>query len=127
MNQHATVVKDFGTGRLETVHPQPLLMYRADMEGKTVSSELIKAAEHLDSSYQVVASILGISKNGNDLHLQLEWEGLPDEIDWTWEPIDQAYEDVPTLLLEFLPTPMQTKLKHEAKRRLRVSNENVFQ
>lgn len=50
----------------------------------------------------------------------MEWNGLPDEIDWTWESLSQANEDVPELLKELLTTTGNMNCKQEALRLLKL-------
>ena len=98
----------------ETVHSKRLLLYRADMDGVEIDQRLLRAAEHSESSYQDVHSLRDIrSKNGN-ISIQVEWEGLPDEFDLTWEPLQRVHEDIPTMLREFLNTPGSSTLKTAA-------------
>lgn len=36
------------------------------------------------------------------LQVKVEWQGLSDEVDMSWEPVRQIYEDLPGLLEDFL-------------------------
>ena len=45
-------IQNFFSERLETIHAQRLLLWRADMDRKEISPELLKAAEHFESLYQ---------------------------------------------------------------------------
>ena len=44
----------------------------------------------------------------------VEWEGLPDTVDLTWEPFEQVLEDLPGLLEDFLHTSGKWELKQKA-------------
>lgn len=48
------------------------------------------------------------------------WAGLPDELDFTWEPIDIMARDVPTLLEDYLATPQKRRLKQLAATKLKL-------
>ena len=39
--------------------------------------------------------------SSNGVVIQVEWDGLPDEVDFTWEPADQLLEDIPEMVKEF--------------------------
>lgn len=45
------------------------------------------------------------------MYIQIEWSGLPDRSDSTWEPILQVEEDLPGMLEDFLETARERELK----------------
>lgn len=57
------------------------------MDGKEGSLPLLKAAEHSELSFQIVERLNGIRSHNMILLIHVEWEVLPDQDDWTWEPI----------------------------------------
>ena len=108
-------VEDIITRKKEIVHARRLLLYRCDMDGSEVDPELLKTVKHLEESYQDASKVCGIRVNNENVEVQVEWQGLPDELDYTWEPLVQVHEDIPDLLRTFLGTPGNKKTKHQAK------------
>ncbi len=51
---------------------------------------------------EIVDNLLDIGEADDGLHVQVQWEGLPDKVDWTWNAVTQLYEGVPEKLMEFL-------------------------
>lgn len=115
------VVQNIMNAKLETVHARRLLKYRADMDGKPATKKLVQAAAHSTARYQVIKEICGIREEGNELAIQIEWDGLPDTADRTWEPLFQVNEDVPTMLEEFLRNDIHCSLRKKARRRLHMN------
>ncbi len=107
-------VEDLLSGKRELVHAQRLRLYRSDMEGKEVAPGLLRAAEHTEATYQTARKLCGIRKNKGEVEVQVEWEGLPDTSDRTWEPLEQIMADIPGVLEEFLHTAGDRNLKREA-------------
>ena len=108
-------VEDLITGKKEVVHARRLQLYRSDMEGKPVDPELTKHIQHLEAIYQDALKFVGIRLQNDIIDVQVEWVGLPDEVDYTWEPLKQVHEDIPELLFKFLSSPGQPRLKAQAK------------
>ena len=104
----------------ETVHSKRLQFYRAGLDGSLVDPEIISAAEHLEASYQIIEKLCEIRRSGNSFSVRVMWEGLPDTIDHTWEPIQQIQEDVPDMLLEFLKTGTKDSLRSKALQQLQL-------
>ena len=84
------------------------------MEGKEVESSLLKYAEHTETMYQSARALRSIRQTDDSLQALVEWEGLPDSEDLTWEPLLQIYEDLPGLLHDFLYTAGDMTLKRKA-------------
>ena len=116
-------VENICTGAIEVAHARRLRLYGADMDGKEIRPELLRAAEHTESMYQDENSLTDIRDTTGDLEIEIEWEGLPDEIDRTWDPFHQVFEDLPTLLSNFLRTGGKRNLKEKAKALCLASNE----
>ena len=77
-----------------------------------------QVATHNDAVYEELSKIRGISGNGRRTEVLIEWDGLPDEPDWTWEPIDNVFLDVADALKEYLLSPGNRSQKQAAKRYL---------
>lgn len=84
------------------VHAVRLKLYRSDMDGKEVSQELLSHATHTESHYENVHALHELKKDKKNMFIRVEWEGLPDLIDHTWEPIERLHEDVPKMLHDYL-------------------------
>jgi len=65
--------------------------------------------------YQDAQELRAIRKNNSQIEIQVEWEGLTDNVDLTWEPLQQFHEDLPGLLEIFLQSAGHRKLKEEAQ------------
>lgn len=52
--------------------------------------------------FETVAQIKGLGKNDEDLLFCVERDGLPEEGEWMWHPVNELFEDVPVLVEEFL-------------------------
>ena len=102
-----------GKGK-ETVHARRLCLYRADMDGKKLDERLLKAATHSEAVYQDARNLCCIRERMGQLEILIEWDGLPDSEDRTWEPLHKVHEDIPEMLNDFLAGPGQKKLKKEA-------------
>ena len=103
------------TKETETVHARRLLLYRADLDGKVPDDELLKYAEHSETTYQDVAVLRDLRETARGFEVQVEWDGLPDVPDLTWEPLHQIAEDVSDMLEQFLDSPGRRRLKEKAK------------
>ena len=107
-------VCDLIHGKKETVHAKRLIIYRGDMDGKELDESLLQAAAHLEANYQTVEKMRGIRRRNGSIEIEVEWEGLPDASDFTWEPLDQLHQDVPDLLEEYLKAEGHNRLKKSA-------------
>lgn len=108
-------VEDLITQKRETVHARRLILYRSDLDGSTLHPELLKTVKHLEATYQDALRVCGIRLHDGIFDVHVEWDGLPDEIDYTWEPLDQVHEDIPDLLQQFLNSPGDRKTKQRAQ------------
>ena len=109
-------VENTCTGAIEVAHARRLRLYRADIDGKEIRPELLLAPEHTESIYQDANALTDIRETTGDLEIEIEWERLPDKIDRTWESLHQVYEDLPTLLSNFLQTRGKRNLKKKLRR-----------
>ena len=98
---HTYEIEDLISGKSEIIHDSRMILYRNDMVGKEVSEELLDSARHLESSYQVIRNLHDVRTMNGNVEIWVEWEGLPDNHDFTWEPLTQLYADVPEMVREF--------------------------
>ena len=111
-------IEDINSGDVEKAHARRLMLYRNDVEGKSVDPRLLSVAEHSTMTYQVAVAIRAIREVGGETQLQVEWEGLPDREDMSWEPLAQAHEDLPGMVEDFLQTAGERAMKRRALARL---------
>ncbi len=105
-------------GKSERVHCARLLKYRDSLQGKPVSKKMLDLAETTEARYEVVHKILNVGQAPDGLFFQVQWEGLPDKRDYTWQPIADMYADMPVRVKEFLSTykskkNITNKIKHQ--------------
>lgn len=112
------IVEDIVSGKREVVHAARIILYRDDLRGKEVSDELRAAAEHSCANYQMASAIHDIRSGQSGYELQVEWDGLPDSVDFTWEPASTLHEDIPVMVMEFLQTSGKTALKTNLRSQL---------
>ena len=107
-------VENIIDGKREIVHARRMHLYRADMDGAHATESLKQTAAHLESKYQIAEGIKDIRNENSTIKILIQWEGLPDDMDWTWEPVNQVYDDLPGLLQDFLHTAGKRNLKRRA-------------
>ena len=93
------------------VHAIRIKLYRNDLDGQPVSRDLLSHAVHTEACYEDIHAFRELKKNGSEFLVRVEWEGLPDEIDHTWETLNDLNEDVPQLLREYLLNMKTAKAK----------------
>ena len=96
------------------MHARRICLYRAGLVGEEVNPGLLKAAEHTEAAYQDAHKLVGIRKCGDRIDIAVQWEGLPDEKNRTWETLLQVNKDIPILLTDFLESPGQKTPKGTA-------------
>lgn len=84
------------------VHAIRIMLYRNYLENTKVSEELVRHATHAEATYDDIRLMRDIKKHGRGFHVCVEWNGLPDQIYYTWESISTFNKDVPDMLKEFL-------------------------
>lgn len=104
-------VQNIITKETEKCHARRMIHYMSKREGTEVNEKLLSYAQFAEENYQVVKAIRNIGQNQDGTFLQIEWEGLPDTEDFTWEPVRQVKEDVPGLLEDFLHSPGNRVIK----------------
>lgn len=92
------------------------------MDGSDVRPRILEAAKQNKMSYQVVAGIQNTRKQYGNIQVLVEWEGLPDLYEQTWEPAVKIAEDVPEVFEEFLSTTGEARLKSNARLVLKENN-----
>eukprot|EP00171_Calliarthron_tuberculosum_P001866 IDg1866t1 len=86
------------------------------MDGVEIEDELISHSEFSDTHFETIKELKDIRKKVKKIEVLIEWEGLPDEQDWTWEPIEHISQDIPEVLQKFLESPTKHALKREARK-----------
>ncbi len=71
--------------------------------------------EHSEAKYEMIEKLIDIGEDGNDIFIQVEWSGLPDKKDQTWNSVKDLNQDIPEKLKEFLNTTKKEKLACKAK------------
>lgn len=107
-------VEDLLQQKTAVVHAKRLLLYRADLDGKDLHPDLLRAAEHNETTFQDAHALRHIREQDGQLELQVEWEGLPEKVDLTWAPLRTIREDLPQMLDYFLHTAGDRQLKQKA-------------
>ena len=80
-------VENIYTVAIEVAYARKVRLYRAGMDGREIRSELLRTGAHTESKYQAAISLTDMRETRGDLEIEIEWEGVPDEIDRTWEPM----------------------------------------
>lgn len=86
-------------------------LYLAGMDSKPVDPELLKESTHTEAVYMEARGISGRRMQREQFDVEIEWDGLPDVEDRTWEPLKQIETDVLELLKCFLSSSGKWKLK----------------
>ncbi len=73
-------------GKTERVQCARLLKYRDSLLGKQIPQDMLDLAEGTESRYEVIEKIVDLGQDHDGLFLQIQWEGLPDKRDYTWQP-----------------------------------------
>ena len=120
-------VEDLLRKTIDVVHARRMLLYRAGQDGLEISPELLRAAEHTDAQYERANELLALRKKNDIFEIQVEWEGLPENIDFTWEPMNRLHQDIPGMVEQFLSTSGQRSLKEKALRILSHNDSAVEQ
>ena len=108
-------------GNAERVHCARLLLYRDSLLGTTVPDEVLDLADRTESRYEIADRITDIGDDHDGIFLRIQWDGLPDERDWTWHPLHELHSDIPEMVQDFLSSfPGKSDLVSEAKRQLSI-------
>ena len=86
------------------------------MEDEPVSKQLMAHTEHREARYELVEDLKDITGNAKEgMWLLVEWCGLPDCKDWTWQNLDELHQDVPDRVVRFLEMINKREIAQEAK------------
>lgn len=115
-------IKSFATGKTERVHCARLLKYDDSLLGQDVPQDVLDLADRTETRYEVAERIVDVGEAPDGRFFEIEWEGLPDKSDWTWVPVAELYEDIPTKVTEFLSAAKKKKkLVREVQLQLGIS------
>lgn len=103
-SSHVYGVTPLVGGKMERVNCARLMKYRDSLNGADIPKEMIELAERTDSRYEVVEKIVDVGEAPDGLFFQVQWEGLPDERDYTWQAIEELHADIPDMVKAFLHT-----------------------
>lgn len=93
----------FGTHATERVHCAHLIKYAAVQDGYDVTDSIVGLSDRIGAKYEVLDAIVYISEKEEGLWFRLRWDGLPDKRYFTLSSIQENYQDVPEMVLNFLP------------------------
>ena len=85
------------------------------MDGVQVDERLLKLSEHIGTEYQEVSQLVDIRQTDKRIEVLVRREGLYEDSDRTWEPLQQLYEDIPDILHNYLQTSSNRELKRRAQ------------
>lgn len=72
-------VDDLQGGPAQRIHAARLFPYRSSPQGMEVSEALLKQAEHLETKFEMVDSLMDIDEGTNGIFIHVKWLGLPDK------------------------------------------------
>lgn len=107
------VVEDIVNANKMVVHAQRMLSYPVSQQGELAFAELVKQADHYDTSYHLVDSIRGIRKKGSEYDVLMKWLGFEKGNDKTWEAHSSVKEDMPGTLEDYLHSAGDRNIKRE--------------
>lgn len=90
------------TQKRDTVHVACIKKYCGNLDGTNIPEAVLDLVDRTTAKYGVVESIVDIVKNDQGLWLCLQWEGLPDKRDSTWNVISELNEAIPDMITSFL-------------------------
>ena len=64
---------------------------------RNVEDALLSYAKHNEGIYYEIDYLKDIREGENGYEFLVHCKGLPDEMDYTWEPLHQLLEDVPEI------------------------------
>ena len=108
------LVENIITAKRERVHARRMVLYRGDLDGVDIDSKLLAVCERNEAHVEIAHNIHAIRADEDQLQVQVEWDGLSHESDYTWEPIAQVFEDLPGVLEDFLHSSGDRTLKRRA-------------
>lgn len=115
------VVEDLLTQKRKTIHATRIKKYCGKLDGTSVPEEVLDLANRTFAKYEVVESTVDIEKNEEGLWLRLQWEGLPDDRDYTQGLLAEIFEDIPDMVKAFLVLTDKKGIAEAAARHLGIS------
>lgn len=107
----------------ERVHASRLKLYLKSSNSRSVSENLLAQAQHLETQFDLIDEITNICQGDSGIMVQVKWQGLPDEEDWTWQEIKELYEDIPDEVVNYLSTISDNELAVQANKELGLFSE----
>lgn len=97
--------------RKKIVHTQQILPYLAQQSPNLASKKLLKYAQNLDSSVQLINELPNVRLNNSEHEICVSWEGWNGIDDRTWEPLPQFKEHELGLVKNNLHSPGRQSIK----------------
>lgn len=72
------------------------------MYNSKVSDSVLDLGDKTESRFEVVDEIVDIGSDHQELFFRVKWGDLPDELDFTWNPIKDLHEGIPDKVTTFL-------------------------
>lgn len=94
------------------IHASGFLLYmNKNMDGNGISDQRMSHIIQSEAKHGIVDELIDIRGNTSEIiKSHMQWLGLPDINDWTWQDIGELYEDVPDEVDSFLKTSSMKKL-----------------
>lgn len=74
------------------------------MDNKPLCDELMDAARHSEQSFQIIHKLESVRSGKSGIEILVQWDGLPDLCEKTWEPASQLKKDISQLFQDFVDT-----------------------
>lgn len=78
------VVETLNEEKQETGHCARMLPYRARFDGDDVPAEMLDLADRVEFRPDIIEKLLNIDRAAGRLFVKVQWLGLPDVQDHTW-------------------------------------------
>lgn len=105
----------------DIIHAARLLLYHSDVDNAEVTPDLMRQAEHLEAKYEIIENLNDMDEGESGILIQVQWMGLLDLCDWTWQPIRELHQDVPERVEQFLRNCRKRKLVKRALEHLGIT------
>lgn len=97
-------------GTTDKDHCTRLLNYRDSLLGEPVPQKMLDLTDRTETQFEVVEKIIDIGKALDRLFFQVQWEGLPDKQDWTWQSVKELYKNISDVMSTFHLTTKKMKV-----------------
>lgn len=98
-----------------------MIRYNDSFLDKDVQAEMLDLASLIETRYEVVHCIHAVGKATDGLFYHVELDVLLDKSDWTLQPIEEVYTDIPEMVQAYLSKCTQSKVALEIKHELGIS------